>query len=248
MASAVAAGLLILEFVVINKWNDSITPLTNSTSFDLTIWKSDFEDAANPLAIHHSKNNTSDVYQWLNTDDTKIVWTEGDEPPGAVGGGDAGGIIIPGNGNTTQIQGSITENDLPVGRRVMAITEAQLVVTDSDETKHAVLDSTVSNDIDGSYILNTSPYEGAVMIIAMDNYGALWQPDTAYAEGDVIRPENFQGYVYHCTLAGTTGNAEPVWWFETDTSQTIGTAQFQAKPFSRPLAHGPIIPTILPSE
>ena len=247
--SIIAAGLLVSDFIYSNYYTNNGTPDETSTSSTKTVWLSDFEDTVKPLLIAVQKNNKNNELYWSITDETKVIWTEGNEPPdGGGGGGDVGGIIIPGNGNTTQVQGVITENDLFVARRVMAITEAQLAVTDSELTKHAVLDSTVSSDVDGTYTLDTSPYEGAVMVMATDEYGTVWQSDTAYVVGDVIRPENFQGYVYQCTLAGSTGNTEPVWWYETDTSQTIGTAQFKAKPFSRPLVHGPIIPTIIPSE
>lgn len=247
--SIIAAGLLVSDFIYSNYYTNNGTPDETSTSSTKTVWLSDFEDTVKPLLIAVQKNNKNNELYWSITDETKVIWTEGNEPPdGGGGGGDVGGIIIPGNDNTTQVQGVITENDLFVARRVMAITEAQLAVTDSELTKHAVLDSTVSSDVDGTYTLDTSPYEGAVMVMATDEYGTVWQSDTAYVVGDVIRPANFQGYVYQCTLAGTTGNTEPVWWYETDTSQTIGTAQFKAKPFSRPLVHGPIIPTIIPSE
>ena len=250
--STVAAGLLVSDFLYSNHYSNNGIPDKTSTSTKDTVWLSDFEGTAEPLLIKVQKNKNNTELNWTiidESDESKVIWTEGNEPPGfGAGGGDVGGIIIPGNGNTTQVQGTITENDLPVARRVLAITEAQLAVTNSSDTRHAVLDSTISNDIDGSYTLNTSPYEGAVMVLASDNYGELWQPDTACAVGDVIRPSVFQGYVYHCTLAGVTGTSEPVWWFETGSSQTVGTAQFQARPFSRPLAHGPIIPTIIASE
>ncbi|WP_175404855.1 hypothetical protein, partial [Endozoicomonas atrinae] len=76
------------------------------------------------------------------------------------GGGSGGGIVVPGNGNTTQVQGSITENDLPVARRVFAITEAELTIDGSQETTQAVLANAISSEIDGTYTLDTSPYEG----------------------------------------------------------------------------------------
>ena len=246
-----AAGLLITDFHLSNIYNSSPVKNTSAISTYQTLWNSGFENVAEPLKVATRRNNIDSSLTWVNSDDTKVIRTDGNVIPTAGGGGGdagAGGIIIPGNGNTTQVQGVITENDLFVARRVMAITEAQLAVTDSELTKHAVLASTVSSDVDGTYTLDTSPYEGAVMVIATDEYGTVWQPDTAYVVGDVIRPANFQGYVYQCTLAGTTGNTEPVWWYETDTSQTIGAAQFKAKPFSRPLVHGPIIPTIIPAS
>lgn len=63
----------------------------------------------------------------------------------------------------------------------------------------------------------------------------------------MIRPANFQGYVYLCTVAGTGDSNEPTWWFD-DSVQAIGTAQFKAKPYTRPLTHGPVIPEIVPES
>ena len=127
----------------------------------------------------------------------------------------------------------ITENDLPVSRLVYAVTKDKLEVSGGSSTQHAVLNSVQSEASDGSYTLDTSPYEGEVMVLATDNYGSVWQPDTAYEIGDVIRPAEFQGYVYHCTIAGTSDSIEPAWWFDTEQNQDVGTAQFKAKPYSR---------------
>ncbi len=237
-----------LMFIHAQLSNDNNIPADNYAYFLVTRWDWDFEDEIQPFKIVTRRNGTiSSLDMTVTYQPENVVWTSGNTPPADSGGGGGGGIVVPGNGNTTQVQGIITENDLPVARRVFAITEAELTIAGSQETTQAVLSNTVSSDIDGSYTLDTSPYEGSVMVIASDDYGLVWKADTAYAVGDVIRPANFQGYVYHCTVAGTGDATEPVWWFDTSSTKTIGTAQFQAKPFSRPLAHGPIIPTIIPS-
>ena len=162
--------------------------------------------------------------------------------------GGEGGIEIPGNGNTTLVSGKITENDLSVSRRVFAITQKALPISQSDLSSQAVLGEAVSDPDSGDYTINTTPYEGAVLVVAEDEFGSEWTPDTSYRVNDVIRPSTFQGYVYYCTSGGTSSDTEPEWWFDTDGSKSVGTAQFQAKPFSRPLAHGPIIPSIIASE
>ena len=234
--------MLILNGQAANEWQNSALPITTGR----TLWSWDFEDSSRPLEIKVTRENDAKTsLDWINTDPANIVWTEGNAPPGGDTGGNGGGIIIPGNGNTTRVSGTITEDGVPVARRVFAMTEAQLEMDGSDETVHAVLDSTYSDAVSGDYTLDTSPYEGAVMVMAMDAYGTLWQADTAYNTGDVIRPADYQGYVYHCTTAGTSSSTEPTWWFDTNTSQNIGTALFKAKPYARPLAHGPIIPDII---
>ena len=161
--------------------------------------------------------------------------------------GGEGGIEIPGNGNTTLVCGKIT--DLPVSRRVFAITQKALPISQSDLLSQVVLGEAISDPDLGDYTINTTPYEGAVLVVvAEDECGSEWTPNASYRVNDVIRPSTFQRYVYFCTSGGTSNDTEPVRWFDTDGSKRVGTAQFQAKPFSRPLAHGPIIPTIMASE
>uniref|UniRef100_UPI00214770C0 hypothetical protein n=1 Tax=Endozoicomonas sp. SESOKO4 TaxID=2828745 RepID=UPI00214770C0 len=240
-----AKGLFVVNATLTNTYNASVTPVASSNNDTLTVWRWDFEDSSNPLKIITSRNNVSSELTWKNTKDTTVIWTDANSPPSS--SGSAGGIIIPGNGNTTRIQGTVIEDDLPVARRVFAITQAQLEVDGSQETKHAVLNSVLSDSISGSYSLDTSPYEGAVIVVAMDDCGEVWKANTTYTVGQVIRPANFQGYVYICTVAGTGDSTEPTWWFD-DSVQAIGTAQFKAKPYTRPLAHGPVTPEIVPES
>ncbi|KEQ18074.1 hypothetical protein [Endozoicomonas numazuensis] len=239
-----AKGLLVLKATLMNQYNTTAIPLTTSGSPYVTLWYWDFEDSNNPLKITTSRQSVSSELIWTNTDDTTVIWVDTNSPPTSNNGG---GIIIPGNGNTTRIQGTVTEDDQPVARRVFAITQAQLEVDGSQEIRHAVLNSVLSDSDSGSYSLDTSPYESAVFVMAVDDYGEVWQADTVYEVGDVIRPASFQGYVYLCTVAGTGSSTEPVWWFD-DSIQAIGTAQFKAKPYTRPLAHGPVTPEIVPES
>ncbi|MGI9277976.1 MAG: hypothetical protein ACR2PT_24405, partial [Endozoicomonas sp.] len=139
--------------------------------------------------------------EWIPSVPDDLIWSDSNSIPDP-SGGNTGGIIIPGNGNTTRLQGIIKEDDQPVARRVFAITQALLEVAGSTDTKHAVLSSTLSDPANGGYSLDTSPYEGEVMVLAMDDYGQEWQASTAYTVGDVIRPPTFQGFVYLCTVAG----------------------------------------------
>ena len=62
---------------------------------------------------------------------------------------------------------------------------------------------------------------------------------------------DFNGEVNTAEMQGkidTSDSAEPQWWFDPEQNQSIGTAQFKAKPYSRPLAHGLIIPEIITPE
>jgi len=82
---------------------------------------------------------------------------------------------------------------------------------------------------------------GAVYAIALDDYGALYQPNLAVAVGDVIRPSVFKGWLYRITEAGSLPASEPDWWDGNLTGpQGLGTARAEVVRYHRPLAHGPI--------
>lgn len=55
---------------------------------------------------------------------------------------------------------------------------------------------------------------------------AAWQADTAYSEGDLIVPTTPNGYMYRCTVAGTSGSTEPSWSTTFNTADTDGTAEW----------------------
>lgn len=44
------------------------------------------------------------------------------------------------------------------------------------------------------------------------NGSQSWTPSKAYATGDWVRPTTPNGYVYECTVAGTSNTTEPVTW------------------------------------
>ena len=107
--------------------------------------------------------------------------------------GSSGGILIPDNGNATRIQGVVTEDDKPVSRRLYAFTEASLEVSGSSDRQHAVLSSASSDPNNGTYTLDTSPYEGSVIVVAVDDYGTAWQPQTDYSTGERDPTGKFSG-------------------------------------------------------
>ena len=57
----------------------------------------------------------------------------------------------------------------------------------------------------------------------------LFAVDTVYREGDICRPSTDNGYYYLCTTNGKSGSTEPATWAQT--TQTSGTAEFEAVPF-----------------
>ncbi|WP_429215189.1 hypothetical protein [Metapseudomonas resinovorans] len=84
------------------------------------------------------------------------------------------------------------------------------------------------------------------LVVALDDWGNPWMANHAYVQGDVIRPSGaFAGVVYVCLTAGTSSASQPAWW--ADGQGAVGTAVFEARPYRRPLAHGPITPTVTSS-
>lgn len=58
---------------------------------------------------------------------------------------------------------------------------------------------------------------------------AEWQANTAYNEGDVVRPVGARnGYVYKCTTAGTSGAEEPTWPTSEDETVNDGSVVWTA--------------------
>lgn len=83
---------------------------------------------------------------------------------------------------------------------------------------------------------------GDVYAVAIDDYGSPYQANLIVADGKVIRPTQFVGWLYRITEAGTLPATEPVWWpAEGDNaSRLLGTARAIAVRYYQPLAHGPL--------
>lgn len=54
--------------------------------------------------------------------------------------------------------------------------------------------------------------------------------------------------MWECTGAGTLPTEEPAWIIDEDTAQLYGTASMIAKPFYRPMVHGPVTPEVTTLE
>ncbi len=104
--------------------------------------------------------------------------------------------------------------------------------------QHKVLGTTTSQP-DGTFHLEVGTFTEPVLVMAVDNYGHAWQPNTSYAVGDVVHPttqDNYIGFVYQCSEAGVTGTEEPAWWIDTGSNSTgtSGTATFKAQQYYQP--------------
>ena len=94
---------------------------------------------------------------------------------------------------------------------------------------HAVRQGGWSKEVDGK----------KVFVLASDNGGRKWKPDVQLNVGDIIRPSQFSGFVYRVTKAGSSGSAEPHWWYPSVyVSGGIGSAVADVVEYSKPSCHG----------
>lgn len=145
-----------------------------------------------------------------------------------------------------QVDGTVEIEGVAAERQVIAISYKQF--DNGSGVGHHVVGADLSDAGDGSYSISWTGYDDEVILIALDDYGKAWTPNTSCSIGDIIHPTagNETGYVYRCTVAGVTGATEPAWWADTGSNDTgaVGTATFAAYQAYRPLAHAPVMPTI----
>jgi len=91
---------------------------------------------------------------------------------------------------------------------------------------------------DGTFDITYNDWAGAVIALALDEYGDEFSTETALNMGQVVHPITPNGYVYKVTDAGTTGTEEPTW--PTTGSVQSGGVTFAAQPYYRPVASGPL--------
>ncbi|KMQ75307.1 discoidin domain-containing protein [Marinobacter subterrani] len=98
----------------------------------------------------------------------------------------------------------------------------------------------------GEYTIDLlAGYGYEVFVVAFDDYGLDFAPDLNVAVGDRVHPTTPNGYVWECTSSGTLPTDEPTWIVDTETSQIYGTSSMIAKPFYRPMVHGPVKPVVM---
>lgn len=148
---------------------------------------------------------------------------------------------------TSKVSGIVQIDGTPANRKVRAFGYSETVhtidggeVTLSKSLGHATSDSTT-----GEYTIDLlGGYGREVFVVAFDDYGAGFAPELALNVGDRIHPSTPNGHVWEATGAGTLPAEEPAWVVDTETSQTYGTAAMIARPFYRPMVHGPVAPEV----
>lgn len=148
-----------------------------------------------------------------------------------VSGSDGGGT---GTGLVAHIAGTVAIDG--------TAAERQIIVISDDPNGRQVLGQGMSAP-DGTFDINYNDWGGAVIALAIDNYGGDWSPETALATGTIIHPTTPNGYVYEVTTGGTTGSTEPTW--SINSSVNDGSVTFNPRPFYRPIASGPLAGEVL---
>ena len=145
----------------------------------------------------------------------------------------------------TEISGTVEIDGNPVARTVRAFSYEResysvdgLIVDLSLSLGHAR-----SDPVTGAYsIALERGYTEPVFVVAFDDYGGPFTPGASVTTGQRIHPTTPNGYVYEITSDGQAPAEEPAWPTDTGNSHTLGTATMQARPFYRPMVHGPITP------
>lgn len=143
---------------------------------------------------------------------------------------DESGAGSGGGGGSHHVAGTVTIDEAPKARSV-------IVISDDTGTGRKVLAEEVSGS-DGLFDIAYTGWTGPVIVLAVDNYGAEFQTETALNSGDIVHPAVPNGYVYEVTASGTTGTTEPQW--PSSGSVQSGSVTFNTLPYYRPVASGPL--------
>ena len=155
-------------------------------------------------------------------DDVELYWITDDTVVGRVSG-------------TMKVEGIAAVRDL------IAITydKQPVLIGDTYVNSRVVVGETQSDEA-GDYEIDMLGFTGEVIVLALENYGQAWQPDTDYVIGDRIRPTVASGFAYDITVGGNSGPTEPSWWEEA--AGAVGSATAQAVKVWWSVAHAPIVP------
>jgi hypothetical protein len=139
------------------------------------------------------------------------------------------------SGTTAKVSGTVAIDDTAAARDVIIIS--------NDSTGRELIAETTS-EADGTFNVQWSGWTGSVIALAIDAYGSDWTANKTVSAGDITHPSTANGYVYKCTITGTTGDDEPVWSTDGTTSVIDGSVTWAPQPFYRPVGSGPIQPEI----
>ncbi len=151
------------------------------------------------------------------------------------------------NTQTSKVSGVVQIDGAPAKRIVRAFSynsvshliEGQAVLASKS------LGQASSDANTGAYAIDLlDGYGNDVFVVAFDDYGGSFIGEDSLDVGDRVHPTTPNGHVFECVSSGTLPEEEPVWVIDTETSQLYGTASMIARPFYRPMVHGPVAPEV----
>lgn len=98
---------------------------------------------------------------------------------------------------------------------------------------------------DGSFFLPTGLYADHVFVMALEHYGRQLLANKSYALGEIVHPQQPNGYRYTCTTAGNSGATLPEEPWPTGSNLIVGAAVFTPSPVYAPAVHGPVKPILV---
>ncbi|WP_371369947.1 hypothetical protein ACA097_09505 [Pseudomonas sp. QL9] len=138
-----------------------------------------------------------------------------------------------GGGTPAGLLATVKVDGVPANRDIVALERVP-----SGEWRVAGFGATVAGDLDMDLRVAGS---GQVYVVAMDAWGTVFQPSLNVAEGDLIRPTVFMGWIYRITQVGQLPAAEPSWWDDSLLGpQPLGTARAEVHRYYPPQGRGPI--------
>ncbi|KSW22760.1 MULTISPECIES: hypothetical protein [unclassified Pseudomonas] len=138
-----------------------------------------------------------------------------------------------GGGAPADLAATVRVDGLPADRDVVAFERGV-----GGEWRVAGYGATVDGELDMDLRV-AGP--GQVYVMAMDSWGTVFQPLLGVAEGDLIRPTVFMGWIYRITQAGQLPAVEPTWWDDSLLGpQPLGTARAEVHRYYPPQGRGPI--------
>lgn len=134
----------------------------------------------------------------------------------------------------SHIAGSVSIDGVPAQR--------DIIIIKIDPSGREVIAEGASES-DGTFDISYLGWSGPVIALSIDKYGDQFEVAVPLNVGDVVHPAVANGYVYYVTLAGTTGDEEPVWLI--DSAVVSGSVTFSPQPFYRPIASGPLMGAVI---
>lgn len=138
-----------------------------------------------------------------------------------------------GGGIPAALPATVKVDGVPANRDVVALERVP-----SGEWRVAGYGATVDGNLDMDLRVAGA---GGVYVVAMDAWGTVFQPSLNVAEGVLIRPTVFMGWMYLVTQAGQLPAVEPDWWDDSlQGPQPLGTARAEVHRYYPPQGLGPL--------